>query len=73
MLQSEWPETRALGEVFRRRLYHLTVARDRSVFEEIRAELSAQLPVDAIVQEALLLEIRSQLDVRTVGRFALGT
>jgi hypothetical protein len=33
MLQSEWPETRALGEVFRRRLYHLTVARDRSVFE----------------------------------------
>jgi hypothetical protein len=67
VLEAEWPEAaRGVTGV----MHHLTVARDISVFEKVRAELAKIVPIDAEARELVLLEARADFRVRELGRFS---
>jgi hypothetical protein len=68
VLEAEWPEAAHLAHP--RKLHHLTVARDVSVFEKVREELAEIVPIEAEARELVLLESRADSRVREVGRFA---
>lgn len=72
MLETEWPEVPSYGGGHEQALYHLTLAREVSAFDQIREELAGYLPIGATAREALLLEKRSEPEVRTLGCFTLG-
>jgi 2'-5' RNA ligase len=68
VLEAEWPEAEQSAGV--RKVHHLTVARDISVFEEVRTELAQIVPIEAEARELVLLESRAGSRVREAGRFA---
>jgi 2'-5' RNA ligase len=68
VLEAEWPEAEQSARV--RKVHHLTVARDISVFEEVRTELAQIVPIEAEARELVLLESRAGSRVREAGRFA---
>ena len=72
MLEREWPEAPHFGAAFGRPLHHLTVARNESVYDEVKEELGGRLPIDAVTRESLLFEKRTGVDVRLIGRFPIG-
>lgn len=72
MLEAEWPHAPRFGSAFERPLHHLTVARAESALDELSEALGDNLPIDALASEALLLEKRTEFDVRTIGWFPLG-
>jgi 2'-5' RNA ligase superfamily len=73
-LESAFPDAPRYGAEFGGPLYHLTVARgcDDALFEALSEQLRGALPIQAGIEEAVLVEHGTEQGADTLARFPLG-